>query len=70
MVFVDYWNLQATLQQEDGREQGLLAARLRAHRFNLDGFGVGPKLVQLAATKVSPETPRPAQIFVKSQRGR
>lgn len=55
MIFVDYWNLQATLQQEDGKEQGHNAAALRAHRFNIDWFGIGPKLVQLAATETSPD---------------
>lgn len=60
MIFVDYWNLQATLQQEDGKAQGLAAGDLRSHRFSVDWFGLGPKLVQLAAKEASPdENPLP-----------
>ncbi|AEV26920.1 hypothetical protein Dsui_2569 [Azospira oryzae PS] len=54
IVFVDYWNLQATLQFEDGRDQGHSGAALRAHRFNIDWFGLGPKLTALAEANASP----------------
>lgn len=54
MVFVDYWNLQVTLQREDGKLAGLQGGDLRKHRFNVDWFGLGPKLTELAATHASP----------------
>lgn len=54
IVFVDYWNLQATLQIEDGKEQGYSDSALRAHRFNIDWFGLGPTLTRLAAQYASP----------------
>lgn len=54
IVFVDYWNLQATVQCEDGKEQGLSGSALRAHRFNIDWFGLGPQLTKLAEAHASP----------------
>jgi hypothetical protein len=60
MLFVDYWNLQATIQQEDGKALGLGASALRNHKFQIDWFGLGPKLTQLAAKEASPDaTPLP-----------
>lgn len=54
MVFVDYWNLQMTLQQQDGFSQGLSGAALGGHRFNVDWFGIGPTLTGLASAHASP----------------
>ncbi|WOI27634.1 NYN domain-containing protein (plasmid) [Cobetia amphilecti] len=54
MVFVDYWNLQVTLQQQDGLANGLSAGELGNHRFEIDWFQLGPKLTELAAIHASP----------------
>ncbi len=55
MVFVDYWNLQLGLQNEDAIQAGLVGAAARAHRFEIDWFGLGPALTQLAAVHASPD---------------
>lgn len=54
MVFVDYWNLQMVLQQQDGKAKGLDGGDLASHRFNIDWFQLGPKLTNLAAVHASP----------------
>lgn len=54
IVFVDYWNLQLTLGGEDARVAGLTGAQARNHRFEVDWFGLGPALTQLAAVHASP----------------
>lgn len=54
MVFVDYWNLQMTLQQQDGSALGLSGAELGKHRFDINWFKIGPILTSLASVHASP----------------
>ncbi len=68
MVFVDYWNLQATLQQEDGKGNGLDGADLRAHRFNVNWFDLGPKLTQIASQVASPDQANPLPLVHQEAR--
>ena len=68
MLFVDYWNLQATLQQEDGKAAGLNNADLRAHRFDVDWFGIGPILTALAANNASPAPEAPLPLVYQETR--
>ncbi len=53
MVFVDYWNLQLTLQSEDGLAKGLTGTALQSHRFQVDWFSLGGVLTGLADSHVS-----------------
>ena len=45
IVFIDYWNLQLSLQHEDAKEQGVQG---NTHRFNVDWFNIGSKITQQA----------------------
>ena len=38
IVFIDYWNLQLSLQYEDAKVRGMQRG---THRFNVDWFNVG-----------------------------
>ena len=68
MLFVDYWNLQVTLQKEDGKLAGLADAGLRAHRFAIDWFGLGPKLTALAAEHATPTPGTPLPLAFQESR--
>lgn len=68
IVFVDYWNLQLTLQREDGRALGLSGQGLASHRFGVDWFNLGPKLTQLAANLASPTPGTPLQLAFQETR--
>lgn len=68
MLFVDYWNLQVSLQKEDGKLAGLTNAALHAHRFSIDWFGIGPKLTALAAQHASPTPGTPLPLAFQETR--
>lgn len=68
MVFVDYWNLQATLQKEDGKNLGLTGQGLRDHRFHVDWFNLGPILTQLASIHASPTPGTPLPLSYEETR--
>ncbi|EPU1979843.1 NYN domain-containing protein [Escherichia coli] len=59
MVFVDYWNLQLSLQHEDALAQSLDAAALQQHRFQIDWFSLGSKITELAKQLASPDPASP-----------
>ncbi len=53
VIFVDYWNLQLTLQKEEGKDLGLTGPKLAEHRFLIDWFGLGPTLIDLVTKYAS-----------------
>jgi hypothetical protein len=68
IVFVDYWNLQLTIQREDGKANGLNGQALAGHRFNVDWFGLGPILTQLASVHASPTPGTPLPLAFQETR--
>lgn len=45
IVFIDYWNLQLSLQQEDAKSKGVPQNN---HRFSIDWFNIGPWITKKA----------------------
>jgi len=68
MVFVDYWNLQLSLQHEDAAAQGLNGAALQQHRFSIDWFSLGLELTNLAIANASPDPANPLPLTFQETR--
>lgn len=49
IVFVDYWNLQLSIQQEDAK--ALNIDPIHTHRFQIDWFNLGQVITQCAQEK-------------------
>lgn len=54
IVFVDYWNLQLSIQQEDAKSQTVTAS---AHRFNINWYQLGQWLTQKIETHLKTSNP-------------
>ncbi|MGI9559297.1 MAG: NYN domain-containing protein [Thermodesulfobacteriota bacterium] len=50
IVFIDYWNLQLTIQQQDAKSVGKNA---NSHRFNIDWYSIGRVFTDIAQSVVS-----------------
>lgn len=49
IVFVDYWNLQLSLQREDAISKSV---SIQSHRFQIDWYKLGPNMTSAAQTAI------------------